>query len=72
MHKNHFIGCGFGIAIALAFVAFSGGSAGGLGILAAALVCPIVMIGAMYFLMGNPHRDHTEDKPVDERTASHR
>lgn len=70
MQKNHLIGCGAGIAIALAFVALSGGSAGGLGILAAALICPIVMIGVMYFLMGGAHQSHTGDKPVDERTAS--
>jgi hypothetical protein len=70
MHKNHLIGCGAGIAIALAFVALSGGSAGGLGILAAALFCPIVMIGVMYFLIGSTHPSHTADRPVDERTTS--
>lgn len=70
MHKNHLIGCGAGIAIALAFVALSGGSAGGFGILAAALICPIVMIGVMYFLMGSRHPSSTAERPVDERTAS--
>lgn len=57
MHKNHLVGCGVGIAIALVLVAFSGGSAGSLGVLVAALVCPIVMVGAMWLLMGRPQRD---------------
>lgn len=56
MHKNHLVGCGVGIAIALVLVAFSGGSAGSLGVLVAALVCPIVMVGAMWLLMGGRQR----------------
>lgn len=70
MYKNHLVGCGAGIAIALAFVALSDGSAGGLGILAAALICLIVMIGVMYFLMGATHQGSASEKPVDERRAS--
>ena len=57
MHKNHLVGCGVGIAIALVLVAFSGGSAGSLGVLFAALVCPVVMVGAMWLLMGRPQPD---------------
>ncbi|WP_370328479.1 hypothetical protein [Euzebya sp.] len=50
MHKNHLIGCGVGIAIALAVVALSGGAAGSIGVLAAVLICPIVMGGALWWL----------------------
>lgn len=50
MHKNHLIGCGIGILLALVVVALSGGNAGSLGVLAAVLVCPVVMLGAMWFL----------------------
>lgn len=50
MHKNHIVGCGVGIAIAMAVVVLSGGSAGSLGVLAAALLCPVAMVGAMWYL----------------------
>ncbi|HET7489741.1 MAG TPA: hypothetical protein VFJ85_17575 [Acidimicrobiales bacterium] len=53
MHRSHLVGCGVGIALALVIVALSGGSAGSLGVLGAALICPIVMVGAMWFLMGD-------------------
>jgi hypothetical protein len=73
MHKNHLVGCAAGIAIALAVVALSGGSAGGLGILAAALVCPLVMTAAMFFLMGGTsHRDRRVDTSADVHTGAHR
>ena len=57
MHKGHLAGCAVGITLALAFVAFTGGSAGGFGLLVASLVCPIAMVVAMKFLMGD-HRAH--------------
>jgi hypothetical protein len=57
MHKNHLVGCGVGIALALIVVVLSGGSGGSLGVLVAALVCPVVMIGAMWLLMGNDRHD---------------
>lgn len=63
MHKNHLVGCGVGIAIALVLVAFSGGSAGSLGVLVAALICPIVMVGAMWLLMGGPQRSAEHEAP---------
>ena len=63
MHKNHLVGCGVGIAIALVLVAFSGGSAGSLGVLVAALVCPIVMVGAMWLLMGGSQRSTEHGTP---------
>lgn len=68
MHKNHLVGCAAGIAIALAVVVLSGGSAGAFGILVAALICPFVMIAAMYFLMGGSRQTH-HDKTVDQHTA---
>ena len=61
MHKGHLAGCAVGIVLALAFVAFTGGSAGGLGVLVAALACPLAMVVAMKFLMGGQHeRDHSD------------
>lgn len=54
MHKNHLVGCGVGLVIAFAVVALSGGSAGSLGVLAAALTCPLAMVGAMWFLARRP------------------
>ena len=51
MHKNHLVGCAAGIAIALAVVALSGGSAGSLGVLAIVLLCPIAMAGVMWLLL---------------------
>lgn len=68
MHKNHLVGCAAGIVIALAVVALSGGSAGAFGILVAALICPLVMIAAMYFLMGGSRQAH-HDTTVDQHTA---
>ena len=54
MHKNHLVGCGVGIALALVLVTLSGGSAGSLGVLVAALICPLAMVAAMWFLTGRP------------------
>lgn len=51
MNTNHLVGCAAGVAIALAVVALSGGSAGSLGVLAIVLLCPIVMGGVMWLLM---------------------
>lgn len=52
MHRSHLVGCGVGIAIALVLVALSGGTVGSLGVLVAALLCPVTMVVAMRFLMG--------------------
>ena len=69
MHKNHLVGCGAGIALALIVVALSGGSAGSLGVLLAVLICPIVMVGAMWLLVGSDQRRHGTDHGVrSERT----
>ncbi|HET9443470.1 MAG TPA: hypothetical protein VFO65_09105 [Acidimicrobiales bacterium] len=55
MHRGHLAGCAVGIALALGYVALSGASAGGLGLLVAALACPLAMVVAMRFLMGGRH-----------------
>lgn len=65
MHKNHLVGCGVGIALALILVAFSGGSAGSLGVLLAALICPVVMVGAMWLLMGSGDRGSHQPHSLD-------
>ena len=67
MHKNHLVGCGVGIALALILVAFSGGSAGSLGVLLAALICPVVMVGAMWLLMGSADRGSHRPTDLDVR-----
>ena len=67
MHKNHLVGCGVGIALALILVAFSGGSAGSLGVLLAALICPVVMVGAMWLLMGSADRGSRHSRDLDVR-----
>lgn len=64
MHKGHLVGCGIGIAIGLAFVGITGGSARSLGFLVSTLICPVAMIIAMKFLMGSTHRDaHHHSEP---------
>ena len=70
MHQNHLVGCGVGIALALILVAFSGGSAGSLGVLLAALICPVVMVGAMWLLMGNAERGSHQSHGLDVRPGS--
>jgi ATP/ADP translocase len=59
MHGSHLRLCGLGILAAVAFVFLTGGSAGGVGLLIAALVCPLTMVFAMSVLMGSnqPHQD---------------
>ena len=69
MHKNHFVGCAAGIAIALVVVALSGGSAGSLGVLVAVLVCPVAMVAAMCILMGG-HQDAGNTGPQGNDVAA--
>ena len=45
------------IALALAVFAFTGGSVGGLGLVAATLVCPITMVVVMWLLLGRGHHE---------------
>jgi hypothetical protein len=56
MHKNHFAACAVVLIVALTVVLFTGASAGSLGILLVALVCPLAMVGAMWFLAGRTQR----------------
>lgn len=72
MHRSHLSLCGIGIALALGYLAVTGGSASGVGLLIAALLCPLAMVLAMTVLMG--HRpDRAEDgtdqpvTPVEQR-----
>lgn len=57
MHRSHLPLCGFGLVAALGYLIVTGGSAGGVGLLIAALVCPLAMIVAMSVLMGHASRD---------------
>jgi Na+/melibiose symporter-like transporter len=59
MHKHHFAGCALVLIVALTVVLFTGASAGSIGILAVALVCPIAMVIAMWFLAGGAKRATT-------------
>lgn len=74
MHKGHLAGCAVGIVLALGFVAITRGSAGGLGLLVAALACPIAMVVAMKFLMGGRQacgHDHHGHEHRDARATTH-
>jgi hypothetical protein len=53
MHKRHMTGCVIAIGLALVLFATTGGSAGGVGLLLAVLICPVTMGAAMWFLMGS-------------------
>ena len=77
MHRGHLVGCAVGVALALGYVALTGGSAGGLGVLVAALACPLAMVVAMRFLMGGGHagcghgaHDHAGGTGRTERPAA--
>jgi high-affinity Fe2+/Pb2+ permease len=52
MHRSHLRLCGLAIVVALGYLVFTGGSASGVGLLIAALVCPLAMVLAMTVLMG--------------------
>lgn len=67
MHRNHLIGCGFGIALALVVVALAGGSAGSLGVLVAALLCPLLLLGALALLARSERP--APNPPSDEGTV---
>lgn len=52
LHRGHLAACAVAIVVAVGFLVATGGSAGGIGLLVAALACPIAMIVAMRLLMG--------------------
>lgn len=66
MRKGHLTGCAVGVVLALSLVTFTGGSASGLGLLVAALACPIAMVVAMKVLMGG-HAGHDPHVAAGER-----
>lgn len=69
MHRSHLGLCGVGLVVALGYLLLTGGSAGGFGLLVAALVCPLAMILAMTVLMGNSSHEAAggrADEPVDD------
>ncbi len=53
VHRSHLRLCGAGLVLALGYLVLTGGSAGGVGLLIAALICPLAMILAMTVLMGH-------------------
>lgn len=55
MHKGHFAGCAIALLAALGFIAISGASSSSLVLLVVVLACPLAMVLAMKFLMGDAH-----------------
>jgi len=62
MHRSHLRLCGIGLVLALGYLVLTGGSAGGVGLLIAVLVCPLAMIVAMTVLMGGGTQQRTADR----------
>lgn len=62
MHRSHLRLCGIGLVLALGYLVLTGGSAGGVGLLIAVLVCPLAMIVAMSVLMGSGTPQPTADR----------
>ena len=62
MHHSHLRLCGIGLILALGYLALTGGSAGGFGLLIAVLVCPLAVIVAMTVLMGNGTKQPTSER----------
>ena len=67
LRPEHLIGCAVGVAIAIVVVVLSGGSAGAFGVLIAAVVCPLLMVAAIWFMAGSlpsrPREDSTVGAP---------
>jgi hypothetical protein len=66
---NHLVGCGIGLALALVIVSLAGGSVGALGVLIAALICPLVLLAALHILSRGGHHagrraSEQEDTPA--------
>lgn len=75
MHRSHLRLCGLGVVLALGYLVLTGGSASGVGLLIAALVCPLAMILAMSVLMGSNHQHHdptTSSSDAPARPVEHR
>ena len=73
MHRSHLRLCGVGLVLALGYLVLTGGSAGGVGLLIAALMCPLAMILAMTVLLGHgtgpagTRQDQELTDPADRR-----
>lgn len=52
MHRTHLLGCAAIIGLALVGVMLTGGGAGSVGFLVAAIICPAAMVTAVWLLMG--------------------
>lgn len=65
MHKGHFAFCAVGLVAALGVLALTGGSAGGVGLIVAALVCPLAMVLAMGILVGRDRPSETRSERDD-------
>jgi len=62
MHRSHLRLCGFGLVLALGYLVLTGGSAGGVGLLIAVLLCPLAMVVAMTVLMGGGTQQRAADR----------
>lgn len=73
VHRSHLRLCGVGLVLAVGYLVLTGGSAGGVGLLVAALICPLAMVLAMTVLMGHgtgnaaARQDEQTAEPVDRR-----
>jgi hypothetical protein len=56
MPKHHLFGCAVMFAAVVAVLTLSDWSTTGLGVLAVALLCPVVMVIGMYVLSSRPPR----------------
>lgn len=74
MHKGHMVGCVIAIGLAIVVLVTTGGSIGGLGLLLAVLICPVIMGAAMWFLVGTQRRVETANsldaRPGDQALDS--
>ena len=69
MHRSHLHLCGVGLVLALGYLLLTGGSAGGVALLIAALVCPLAMILALSVLVGGAHRHQPDRSTSVDETA---
>ena len=70
MPTRHLIGCVVavvGVATALTLIA---PSAGGFAVVAAFLLCPLVMVIAMKFIMGGPHESASNSEPTADHSTN--
>ena len=65
MKNLHYGHCLIGVAVAVVLLVALGVKASTVGILAVALVCPLMMFVMMKMMMGG--QSHHDDRPVDHR-----